>query len=114
MTVSNFIYKEGLKFEAACRDLKNYLPIKYFIRPIYKCVVRRSNPVIATGVAFLAGDLILHQLGRTMISCVSDCFFNSGGCELTWNPLKTIIWMSVGVPVMFVKFVRASNQQHYL
>lgn len=106
----NFV---GQRFESAIRIAKILPQHKYFTIPIYKFCVDKIGTVAATGVSFLAADLVVHQLIPKIIACsVSQIITNKkleDSCNLSYNYAQTLYWAAIAIPVMYAKYKRNCN-----
>jgi hypothetical protein len=122
------LYSRGLQLEASCRAARNLPQYQYFTVPIYKFCVEKLGPVAATGVAFLAADLVLHQLIPDTLMCLgsqlvpddtrNSYWYQTVGvenyCDFQYQPALTFLWVGCyGVPVMYAKYKKAKEAAWY-
>jgi hypothetical protein len=107
ITNAKGIYKVCLAMQK-CFSIARILPqYKYFSRPVYKLIVSRSNPIVATAATFFITDLVMHQfLQGTVIKCA----ISSGqDCGFSYCPYTGAVWMALSIPVMVVKYQKSTT-----
>jgi hypothetical protein len=113
--IDNVLNTVGQRMEAMFREAKECPQHKYFTLPIYKTCAKKIGSVAATGVTFLAADLILHQLAPQVLICLAHQIapdtldeswpFNNT-CNISWNYKLTLAWIAYALPVMYAKYKR--------
>lgn len=96
----------GQHMEAGFRVCKNMPQYKYFTRPIYKACVGKIGDVAATGVSFLAADLVIHQFLPQVAICLTSSLVSltMPQCNLTYHVGGTLYWAAFALPVMYAKY----------
>lgn len=105
--------KDGTEsFEKSWGKRKEWPQYKYLAIPVYKFVASKTNTVLATAISFFVTDLLMHQLlpqvGSCLINKISPipipiCYNCS---DISWYPLISFGWLSVGAPVMYAKYLK--------
>lgn len=105
----------GQSFESMFKSAHILPQQKYFTVPIYKFCVDKIGNVAATGVSFLAADLIMHQLLPQTLTCLAsqiipndwqDSLGLEDACNLSYDYIKTLYWSAYAIPVMYAKYKR--------
>lgn len=126
-TIDDNLNSAGLKLENMFNVARRVLPQnKYFLTPLYKMCVGKIGPVAATGVCFLAADLLIHQLATeaflSLLCKMNSEDLNEGleldgldlndrsSCQISYSFACTLSWAAFAIPVMYVKYKRATTR----
>lgn len=106
----------GRYLERNCRICKILPHYKYVIRPLYRSCVKKTGPVLATGITFIATDLIFHQLLPLITAKMLGITFKHfdeqssfaplSNMPIQWFPSITLATALLALPVMYTKHHR--------
>lgn len=117
--LDNRLNSIGRSLELGFRSVKHLPHYKYFIGPLYKFCVNKMGSVAATGVSFLAADLVIHQLIPQAILCLTSQVVPrdwegtlklEDSCNSPYSYVKTLCWSALAIPVMYTKYKRNQEQ----